>query len=55
MRNNHLPDLQTHWFITNYVVAAVDESERADQAMDALRDAGFYVNDLQHLPADEAA
>jgi hypothetical protein len=54
MRNNQ-PDLQTRWFITNYVVAAVDESERADQAMEALRYAGFYVNDLQHLPADEAA
>jgi hypothetical protein len=36
------------------VVAAVDESERADQVMEALRYAGFYVNDLQHLPADEA-
>ena len=54
MRNNQ-PDLQTRWFITNYVVAAVAESERADQAMEALRYAGFYVNDLQHLPADEAA
>jgi hypothetical protein len=55
MRNNHLPDLQIHWFITNYVVAAVDESECADQVMEALRYAGFHVNDLQHLPADEAA
>jgi hypothetical protein len=53
MRNNQ-PDLQTRWFITNYVVAAVAESERADQAMEALRYAGFYVNDLQHLPADES-
>jgi hypothetical protein len=51
---NHQPGLQTHWFITNYMVAAVDESERADQAIEALRYAGFYVNDLQHLPADEA-
>jgi hypothetical protein len=55
MRNNHLPDLQIHWFITNYVVAAVDESGRADQVMEALRYAGFHVNDLQHLPTDEAA
>jgi hypothetical protein len=54
VRNNQ-PDLQTHWFIANYVVAAVDESERADQAMEALRYAGFYVNGIQHLPADEAA
>src|SRR3712207_4339524 len=54
VRNNQL-DLQAHWFIVNYVVAAVDESERADQAMEALRYAGFHVNDLQHLPADEAA
>ena len=54
MRNNQ-PDLQAHWFISNYMVVAVDESERADQAMEALRYAGFYVNDMQHLPADEAA
>ncbi len=54
MRNNQ-SNLQTHWFITNYVVAAVDEAERADQAMEALRYAGFYVNDMQHLPADEGA
>jgi hypothetical protein len=54
MRNNQ-SDLQTHWFITNYIVAAVDESERADQAMEALRYAGFYVNDMQHLPVDEVA
>ena len=54
MRNNQ-PDLQAHWFISNYMVAAVDESERADQAMEALQYAGFYVNDIQHLPADEAA
>ena len=54
VRNNQ-PDLQAHWFIANYVVAAVDESERADQAMEALQYAGFHVNDLQHLPADEAA
>jgi hypothetical protein len=53
MRNNQ-PDLQTHWFIANYLIAAVAESERADQAMEALRYAGFHVNDLQHLPADEA-
>jgi hypothetical protein len=53
VRNNQ-PDLQAHWFITNYVVAAVDESERADQAIEALRYAGFYVNGIQHLPADEA-
>lgn len=49
------PDLQTRWFITNYVVAAVDEPERADQAMEALQQAGFYVEDMQHLPGDEAA
>jgi hypothetical protein len=54
VRNNQ-PDLQAHWFISNYVVAAVDKSERADQAMEALRCAGSHVNDLQHLPADEAA
>ena len=54
MRNNQ-PDLQAHWFISNYMVVAVDESERADQAMEALRCAGFHVNDLQHLPTDEAA
>jgi hypothetical protein len=54
VRNNQ-PDLQTRWFISNYLVAAVDESERADQVMEALRYAGFYVNDMQHLPADEAA
>ncbi len=54
VRNNQ-PDLQAHWFIANYVVAAVDESERADQAMEALRYAGYHVNDMQHLPADEAA
>ena len=53
VRNNQ-PDLQAHWFIANYVVAAVDESERAGQAIEALRYAGFYVNDIQHLPADEA-
>jgi len=53
VRNNQ-PDLQAHWFVTNYVVAALDESERVDQAMEALRYAGFYVNDIQHLPADEA-
>ena len=52
---NNQPHLQTHWFITNYMVAAVDESERADQAIEVLRYAGFYVNDLQHLPADEVA
>jgi hypothetical protein len=34
VRNNQ-PDLQAHWFIANYVVAAVDESERADQAIEA--------------------
>jgi hypothetical protein len=54
VRNNQ-PDLQNYWFITNYVVAAVDESERADQATEALQYAGFHVNDMQHLPADEAA
>jgi len=53
VRNNQ-PDLQAHWFVTNYVVAAVDESERAGQAIEALRYTGFYVNDIQHLPADEA-
>jgi hypothetical protein len=37
------------------LVAAVDESERADQATEALRYAGFHVNDMQHLPADDAA
>jgi hypothetical protein len=42
VRNNQ-PDLQAHWFIANYVVAAVDESERADRAMEALRYAGFHV------------
>jgi hypothetical protein len=52
---NHQPDLQTRWFITNYVVAAIDEPEHADQAMEALRYAGFYVEDMQHLPGDEAA
>jgi hypothetical protein len=52
---NNQPDLQTPWFITNYVVSAVDEPEHADQAMKALRQAGFYVEDMQHLPGDEAA
>jgi hypothetical protein len=42
VRNNQ-PDLQAHWFIANYVVAAVDEPERADRAMEALRYAGFHV------------
>ena len=42
VRNNQ-PDLQAHWFIANYVVAAVYESERADRAMEALRYAGFHV------------
>lgn len=49
------PDLQTRWFITNYVVAAIDQPERAEQAMEALRQAGFYVEDMQHLTGDEAA
>jgi hypothetical protein len=30
------PDLQTRWFITNYVVAAIDAPDHADQAMEAL-------------------
>jgi hypothetical protein len=54
MRNNQ-SNLQTHWFIANYVLAAVDESERADQVMEALRYAGFHVNDTQYLPSAEAA
>jgi hypothetical protein len=49
------PDLQTRWFITNYVVAAVDEPEGADQATEALKQAGFYVEDMQQLSGDEAA
>jgi hypothetical protein len=49
------PDLQTRWFITNHVVAAVDEPEGADQAMEALKQAGFYVEDMQQLSGDEPA
>jgi len=49
------PNLQTRWFITNYVVAAIDEPESADQAMEALKHAGFYVEDMKQLPGDEAA
>ena len=49
------PDLQTRWFITNYIVAAIDAPDHADQAMEALRQAGFYVEDMEHLPGDEAA
>jgi hypothetical protein len=42
VRNNQ-PDLQAHWFIANYVVAAVDES---DVLIEQWRPCGTLVSML---------
>ena len=49
------PDLRSRWFITDYVLAVIADHDKAEEAVEALRQAGFNSEAIRHLTREEAA